>query len=109
MTLERARKDLSLFVKLDVHLDESFKSVPLLSRTLGTLEAKVGHDIRSARRLVAIQHTEETKDVPSWKSGWHKPMALKNAQPWNMQQPGSSTSWPHIMQCRSLDTTVGKS
>ena len=52
----------------------------------------------------AIQHTEDTKDVPSGNRGWHRPVALEYARPWNMQQPGSSTSWPHFMQCRSLDS-----
>ena len=27
----------------------------------------------------AIQHTEDTKDVPSGQRGWHRPMALEYA------------------------------
>ena len=54
-----------------------------------------------------IQQTEDTNDVPSGKRGWHRPMALEYARHWNMQQPGSGTSWRHFMQCRSLDATIG--
>ena len=32
-----------------------------------------------------IQHTEDTKDVPSGKRGRHRPVALEYARPWNMQ------------------------
>ena len=59
--------------------------------------------------LNPIQHTEDTKDVPSGKRRWHRPMGLEYARHWNMRQPGSGTSWHLFMQCRSLDTTVGKS
>ena len=65
--------------------------------------------IRMMRMMRTIQHTEDTKDVPSGRRGWHRPVALEYARLWNMQQPGSGTSWSYFMQCRSLDTTVGKS
>ena len=60
-------------------------------------------------KVIPIQHTEDTKDVPSGKREWHRPVALEYARHWNMRQPGSGTSWHQFMQCRSLDTTVGKS
>ena len=36
-------------------------------------------------RAQAIQHTEGTKDVPSGKGGWHRPVTLEYARPWNMR------------------------
>ena len=60
-------------------------------------KVKGGRFITAVRRLIlrtkgkevgmkAIQHTEDTKDVPSGKRGWHRPMALEYARHWNMQQ-----------------------
>ena len=35
--------------------------------------------------VTPIQHTEDTKDVPSGKGGWHRPVALEYARHWNMR------------------------
>ena len=77
--------------------------------TCAVLEVPPGGRPAQGNLGVTIQHTEDTKDVPSGKRGWHRPVALEYARHWNMQQPGSGTSLCHFMQCRSLDTTVGKS
>ena len=37
------------------------------------------HQVRGQKRD-PIQHTEDTKDVPSGKMGWHRPVALEYAR-----------------------------
>ena len=53
-----------------------------------TIPRSVSHEKSAFDKVCVPQanwHTEGTKDVPSGKGGWHRPVILEYARPWNMR------------------------